>query len=124
MDNTIIGYQFSPIDGKFVGEYEFPNNLDQEGIHLPPFTTLDATPPAKEGYDIFRVGDEWVYQPTVVLDLNIPPIENYALVTDTFIDFLKSVNKWTAEDQVKRDQAIAEREAMASQPIPDILVNP
>lgn len=40
----ILGYQYSPEKLYFIGVYEFPNNLDKEEIHLPPFTTLTAPP--------------------------------------------------------------------------------
>ena len=42
-DKMIVGYQFG--DGNlYRGEYQFPNNLDQEHIYLPPNTTLIAPP--------------------------------------------------------------------------------
>lgn len=110
MENTIIGYQYSPKDGKYIGVYAFPNNLDQDDVHLPPFTILEAPPAPKEGFDIFRVDNKWTYQPVVEPDLDIPPIEDYGMVTQSFIDFLKSVNKWTAEDQARRDEALTRLE--------------
>lgn len=46
MEEIITGYQYGPINGEFRGVYEFPNNLDKEEIHMPPYTTL--IPPPEE----------------------------------------------------------------------------
>lgn len=39
----ITGYQWGDT-GAFIGIYEFPNNLDQNKIHMPPKTTLIEPP--------------------------------------------------------------------------------
>lgn len=106
MSDVIKGYQFSPVDGRFIGEYEFPNNQDRDEIHLPPFTTLEP-PPVGDSNDIaFFVDGEWILE-IVPNEPFIPPIDDYAMITEGFIDYLKAIGKWTDEDQKKRDDAIA-----------------
>ncbi|MEJ7804439.1 MAG: hypothetical protein WKG03_00745 [Telluria sp.] len=39
----IIGYQWGG-EGRYIGPYEFENNMDQEAVHLPRNTALDAPP--------------------------------------------------------------------------------
>lgn len=43
MEKLITGYQYGD-DFRFTGPYKFPNNEDQEAVHLPPHTTLKAPP--------------------------------------------------------------------------------
>ena len=42
-EETLLGYQWGD-DNSFIGTYAFPNNRDQETVHLPPKTTLIAPP--------------------------------------------------------------------------------
>lgn len=44
-NKMIIGYQWGETF-QFIGEYQFPNNLDKEEIHVGPRTTL-IQPPAE-----------------------------------------------------------------------------
>jgi hypothetical protein len=56
----ILGYQYNPENLYFIGSYTFPNNLDKEEIHLPPFTTL--TPPPENipnGFRAYWREGEW-----------------------------------------------------------------
>lgn len=63
MNKTITGYQYSPTDGHFTSEYSFPNNMDKEEIHLPPFTTLTAPPrDVPIGMWAVRKGEAWVLE--------------------------------------------------------------
>ena len=113
MSDVIKGYQFSPVDGRFIGEYEFPNNQDRDEIHLPPFTTLKP-PPVGDADDIaFWRGAAWELV-VVPQETFVPPIGDYLLVADSFIEYLKAVGRWTDEDQAKRDAALAEFEANKS----------
>lgn len=43
MEDLITGYQYGD-DFRFAGPYAFPNNKDQEAVHLPPRTTLQVPP--------------------------------------------------------------------------------
>lgn len=109
MDTIITGYQYSPESFKYIGEYKFPNNLDQEAIHLPPFTVLEK-PPETSGSDAaFWEDGQWVVKVNH-LDLSVkePEIEDYKLVTQSFIDWRKSTGTWTAQDEVKLAAAKAE----------------
>lgn len=106
MSETIKGYQFSPKDGRYIGEYEFPNNLDKEEIHLPPNTVLEP-PPVGDYNDVaYWRGNAWELV-IVPNDPYVPPIEDYLLITDLFIQYLKDIGRWSDEDQKKRDDAIA-----------------
>jgi hypothetical protein len=104
---NITGYQYSPKDGKYIGVYVFPNNMDKEEIHLPPFTTLIEPPLSKPDFELFWINNEWVYKPAVVSNIvTPPPIGDYAMLMESFIDELKNSNRWTEEDQRKREAAI------------------
>lgn len=97
----ITGYQYNPNSGKYIGKYEFPNNLDKEEIHLPPYTTLIKPIKNKEGFDIFWNGGGWFYQKNEQV-LTLPPKpDNYALLTNGYISYMKSVGQWTTQDQQK-----------------------
>lgn len=43
MEKMITGYQYGD-DFRFAGPYKFPDNKDQEAVHLPPATTLKEPP--------------------------------------------------------------------------------
>jgi hypothetical protein len=58
METTIKGYQYKN-NKRFSGEYEFPNNLDKEEIHMPPNTTLVAPPAIPEGKEALWGGKSW-----------------------------------------------------------------
>jgi hypothetical protein len=72
----ITGYQWGD-DGSFIGPYAFPNNLDQEAIHLPPCTTLIAPPtdvPAgmEAAWDAFT--EDWVMREEDLSWMPAPPM--------------------------------------------------
>lgn len=65
MENLITGYQYGD-DFSFIGPYPFYDNLDQDGAHLPPRTTLIAPPadipPGHEAaFDVAT--DAWIIRP-------------------------------------------------------------
>lgn len=106
MEKFITGYQWSPIDGKFIGEYVFPNNLDKEEIHLPPNTTLEAPPTAPAGSAAFRNSNGWEIRIDPSQAKQKPMIDDYLMLMPGFIDQLKSDGLWTAEDEEKRQAAL------------------
>lgn len=75
-EEMVVGYQFNPVNGEFMGEYRFPNNKDKDSIHVPPNTTL--TPPPSEssqGERPFWDGEQWVLKAdasVVVIKSNSP----------------------------------------------------
>ena len=105
MEQYLTGYQWGA-DGKFIGEYRFPNNSDKEEVHLPPNTTLERPPEAPEGKSAYREGNKWVIKDDPFKVKTRPPIDDYAMLTEDFITYLKSAGLWTAEDQAKRDAAL------------------
>ena len=84
MEQLVKGYQYSPNTGQYMGEYVFPNNLDKDEIHLPPYTTL-IPPPVGDANDVaFWRGDAWELV-VVPNDPYIPAIDDYLMITDSFI---------------------------------------
>lgn len=110
MEKTIIGFQFDPATGRYIGEYEFPNNMDQEEIHLPPNTTLERPPAVAVGKVAVRVDQSWVVQDDPSSLPKKPPIDNYLMLTDDFIALMEEQGLWTSEDRRLREEAIAENE--------------
>lgn len=110
MEQTIKGFQYDPKTGRYVGEYDFPNNMDQEEIHLPPNTTLERPPEAKEGEVVVRVDDTWQIQADPNFKNARPPIDDYLMLTDSFIAMMEEQGLWTSEDRRLREEAIAENE--------------
>jgi hypothetical protein len=102
----IKGYQWSPEDKKFTGEYVFPKNKDGEEIHMPPFTTLISPPISEKGYSPYWNGSEWYIDvdPNSVVDH--PPIDDYEMLMPDYIDYLKENDLWTADDENKRQEAL------------------
>lgn len=109
MEQMITGYQWSPVDGKYIGEYVFPNNADQEKIHMPPFTTLEKPPEIPEGSCAFWRNDVWVVEVDVSNKNNRPLIEDYSMLPDSFVQEMKGQGMWTAEDDRKMEEAILRR---------------
>ena len=110
MQDTITGFQFDPKTGRYIGEYEFPNNMDKEEIHIPPNTTLERPPAAAVGQVVVRVGDNWELQNAPDLLPKKPLIDSYLMLTENFIVEMQNQGLWTSEDQRLRDEAIAENE--------------
>lgn len=109
MEKNVIGFQYDPKTGRYIGEYEFPNNLDQEAIHVPPHTTLER-PPVAEGKVAVMVDGVWQLQSDPNANKTRPPIDDYFLITEAFIAMMVDQGLWTSEDQQKRDAAIAEHQ--------------
>lgn len=101
---TITGYQYNPDTGRYIGAYTFPRNLDQEAIHLPAFTVLDAPGMAPAGQTFFRSDDTWVLR-DLGETITHPPIEDYALLREEAIEIMRNQGSWTAADQAALDAA-------------------
>lgn len=105
-EEYIIGYQYSPVDNKFVGEYRFPNNKDKEEVHLPPFTTLEKPPEVSNGTSAYWENNEWIIKVDSSKIEEHPEIDNYELLMPDYIEWLKSKNLWTDDDEIKYNQAL------------------
>jgi hypothetical protein len=112
MEDFIKGYQWSPQNKKFMGEYVFPNNKDKEEIHMPPFTTLISPPISipKKGYCPYWDGNEWYIDVDPSVVMNHPPIDDYNLLMPDYIEYLKENDLWTEEDEIKRQEALQNAE--------------
>lgn len=109
--HLITGYQYNPETGRYIGPYSFPNNLDQETVHLPPCTVLDAPGIAPSGKAWYRVEDAWVLRDTANTPTH-PPIDNYAMLRPEAIELMRSQGSWTDADQAALDAArIVQEEA-------------
>lgn len=102
-EEFILGYQWSPDDGKFIGEYRFPNNKDKEEIHMPPFTTLIEPPVVSKNSAPFWNGDSWYIVENLIKH---PPIENYAEIIPSYVEYLKNEGSWTDQDEIEYQNAI------------------
>jgi hypothetical protein len=111
----ITGFQYSPDNGIFIGEYVFPDNLDKEEVHLPPNTTLEKPPIKEAGKIIKRVGDTWIQTPFKSVKTEKIEITNYAEIKEFYVDHLKSIGQWSDDDQLKYDQALIEKEQKKEQ---------
>ena len=107
MEKMITGFQFSPLDDRYMGEYEFPNNMDQEEIHLPPNTTLERPPAVGADKIVFRKEGKWVVEENPQPQSAHPEIADYAGLKPFFIDHLRALGQWSEEDQAKYDAAMA-----------------
>lgn len=61
-EQYLTGHQWGA-DMSYIGIYSFPENMDQEAVHLPPNTTLKAPPTGlpvgkEAAFDI--AADDWV----------------------------------------------------------------
>lgn len=109
-EKFITGYQWSPVDGKFISEYQFPDNKDKEEIHLAPYTTMEKPPAEPAGSSAFRRDGKWVIEVDPSKQKTKPPIDDYGLLMPDFIKYLKDEGLWTEEDEQKRQDAVAENE--------------
>lgn len=105
-EEFILGYQWSPVNKKYMGEYRFPNNKDKEEIHMPPFTTLIKPLETEKGFISYWDGDAWFIDvdPDVVTEHD--PIPDYEMLMPDYIDYLKSQDLWTEDDENKRQEAL------------------
>lgn len=109
-EEFITGYQWSPEDFKFIGEYKFPNNKDKEEIHLPPFTTLIKPPEVDKESCAYWDSEKWIVSIDSSKITAHPTIDNYELLRPDYIEHLKSNNLWTDEDENQYLLAMTERE--------------
>jgi hypothetical protein len=105
-EELILGYQWSSETKKYMGEYRFPKNKDKDEIYMPPFTTLVKPPETEREFAAYWNDNEWVIDPNPDVVSDHPPIDNYELLMPDFIDYLKSNNLWTEEDEIKRQEAL------------------
>jgi len=109
-EQFVKGYQWSPNDNKFMGEYFFIRNKDKEEIHMPPFTTLLVPPVSEKGYSPYWDGNNWYIDVDPDAVTEHPPIDDYTMLMPDYIDFLKQNDLWTDEDEQKRLDAIKQKE--------------
>lgn len=114
-EDLITGYQYGPEKGEFRGEYRFPNNMDKDEIHVPPFTTLVA-PPADVPFGKYPCwdGKKWILK----LDENLsgikpqePPIENLGGMRRDFVEEQIARGLWPESRLAEYEVAAAELEA-------------
>lgn len=106
MQEFITGYQWSPENNKFMGEYVFPKNQDKKEIHMPPFTTL-IRPPISENSDfVYWDGNDWYIDSNPASVIDHPHIDDYFNLIPDYIEYLKQNHLWTDEDENKRQEAI------------------
>lgn len=107
-ETMLKGYQWSPVDGRFIGEYEFPDNKDRVEVHLPPLTTLTAPPTDVPcGCCVFWREGAWVIENSPDPKPTKPPIDDYAMLLPWFIEHLKAQGMWDEEDETKLAAALA-----------------
>lgn len=105
-EEYITGYQWSCVNNKFIGEYNFPNNKDKEEIHMPPFTTLKKPPVYSKGYIPYWNGNDWEVMEDPDVIKSHPPIENYEMLRSEYVEYLKSEDLWTEEDELQYSLAL------------------
>lgn len=108
MDKMILGYQYGPVHGEYRGTYEFPNNLDKEDIHVPPFTTLVKPPKTAEGMVACWDGSKWVEKvDDDKSSIKVKPIpdEEIGKLTPEFVEHRISIGLWSPELQAKHEVA-------------------
>jgi hypothetical protein len=107
MEEIITGYQYGPTNGEFRCVYEFPNNLDKEEIHMPPFTTLVAPPeeiPA--GQLACWNGTSWeLKNDTISIKIDPIPDEDIGKLLPEFVAGQIKFGLWSDELQQKYDIA-------------------
>lgn len=111
-EQMILGYQHSPVTGKFIGEYWFPNNQDQEAVVLPPNTTLTAPPvDVPKMMSAYWSGDRWFIADDP--DKAIPPlvIDDYAMLMPDYVLNMKQRGWWSAENEANYQQALLAKAA-------------
>lgn len=113
MAELITGYQYSPVDGHYIGEYQFPNNEDQDDIHLPPYTTL-VEPTVVDNTQAFWVNGAWENREVPRENTEWIDITDFVQINESFVQQMKSLGMWTPEAQQKyEDTAVARAEFIA-----------
>lgn len=105
-EELITGYQWSPDDNKFMGEYRFPNNKDKEEIHLPPLTTLKKPPEVDKKTSAYWDGNEWIVKIDLSKTKGHPEIDNYETLMPDYIEWLKTQDLWSDEDQIQYEYSL------------------
>lgn len=112
-EEMITGYQWSPVDSRYIGEYRFPVIKGSDTVHMPPNTTLEQLPQIElqPGQCLFWRGTSWVVeQDPNYNEVEAMPVDDYSLLSQWYIDFLKQNGKWTAEHQAKLELDVAAHE--------------
>ena len=106
MQEMITGYQYGPVHKDFRCVYEFPNNMDKEEIHMPPFTTLVAPPEIPAGMMAYWNDTEWELREDII-SLKVDPIldEDIGKLLPEFVADQIRFGLWSDELQQKYDIA-------------------
>lgn len=86
LPEIITGYQYG-VGNVFIGPYQFPKNLDQETLHLPPNTTLIEPPAIPAG--MLAVWDVSVW---ILKAIPMPVTELIAHVSDLSLSKVTPIN--------------------------------
>jgi hypothetical protein len=106
MEEMITGYQYGPAHGEFRCVYEFPNNMDKEEIHMPPFTTLISPPDVPAGMMAYWNDAVWELK-VDISSLKVDPIpeEDIGKLLPEFVADLIRFGLWSDDLQQKYDIA-------------------
>lgn len=116
-ETLITGYQYSPNDKHLIGEYTFPNNQDQDTIHLPPNTTLQAPPEnIPVGLQAYFEDGNWVVREdsdpgAAVLLPDVP----FLALTPEYVEYMKTIGLYHQMMQFYENRP----DLMAPLPAPD-----
>ena len=129
MEEMITGYQYGPIKGDFRCIYEFPNNLDKEEIHMPPFTTLVAPP---DEIPVGKIacwnGTSWeLKDDDITIKVDPIPEEDIGRLLPEFVADQIRFGLWSDELQQKYDiarpQYLQQQEELKNRPLSANTIN-